>query len=262
MNAGMPSLSKSLRFLILASVGVWVVQIIPGIGRWVTDWFALVPSLAVGHGQLWRFFTYLFVHDPHGPMHLLFNMLALWMFGVELEEFWGTRRFVIFYFLCGAGSGLLSIFLWNTYIIGASGAILGLLTVYACYFPDRTILMFFIFPMPVRLAVVVIGAISLWGASSGVGGIAYLTHLGGIIIGLLYYKWYVPLFSWTEGLSLPTGKKPVILPFRPKEDPRTPQRVFADEIDPILKKISERGMESLTKEEKKKLEEAAKKKKD
>ena len=113
-------------------------------------------------------------------------MLALWMFGVELEELWGSKRFTIFYLLCGAGSGLLSIFLWNTSIIGALGAILGLLTVYACYFPDRTISMFFIFPMPVKFAVIIIGAISLWGASTGAGGIAHLMHLGGILIGLLY----------------------------------------------------------------------------
>ncbi|HEX7510857.1 MAG TPA: rhomboid family intramembrane serine protease, partial [Chitinivibrionales bacterium] len=201
MNAfGAAALPKSLRFFLFASVGVWLVQCIPGIGYRVTDALALVPSLAIGGLQVWRFFTYLFVHDPHSPMHLLFNMLALWMFGVELEEMWGPKRFAVFYFLCGIGSGLLSVFLWHTHIIGASGAILGLLTIYACYFPDRTILMFFVFPMPVRFAVVVIGAISLWGASTGAGGIAYLTHLGGIGVGLLYYKFYEPLFSWTEGL--------------------------------------------------------------
>jgi hypothetical protein len=186
-------------------------------------------------------------------------MLALWMFGVEIEELWGTKRFVIFYFIAGVGSGLFSVLQWNAFIIGASGAVLALLTVYAFYFPGRTILMFFVFPLPVRFAVVIIGIMSLMGASSGAGGIAYLTHLGGIAVALLYIKYYDSVIHWMEKSSLPKEKKPTILQFRARNEKKEKPRYFEDVIDPILKKISEKGMDSLTPEERKKLDEVSKK---
>jgi len=229
-----------------------------GIGEWVTGMGALVPSLAIAHGQIWRLVTYLFLHS-HDPLHIIFNMLALWMFGIEMEELWGTKRFVTFYFIAGAGAGLFSVLQWNSFIIGASGAVLALLTTYAYYFPSRTILMFFVFPLPVRWAVVIIGIMSLVGARSGAGGIAYLTHLGGIAVALLYIKYYPAFSAWMQERRLPKQKKPGILQFRPKKEKESKQQYFEDVIDPILKKISEKGMDSLTPEERRKLDEASKK---
>jgi membrane associated rhomboid family serine protease len=249
---------KGLRSILIATCATWLIQLIPGAGSALTDVLALVPQEAIEHLQLWRFITYVFLHDPHSPMHILFNMLALWMFGTELEEQWGVKRFVGFYFLSAAGSGLFSLLLWHSHIIGASGAVLALLTVYACYFPDRTMLMFFIIPMPVRMAVVIIGVVSLWGAWSGTGDIAYLTHLGGIAVGFLYFKYYSSVIAWgkrREGHL----EKGTILQFKPKKGTSGTQRYFENVIDPILKKISEKGMSSLTKDELKKLEDASKK---
>jgi membrane associated rhomboid family serine protease len=256
------SIPKGLRFLLIATVVAWVVEILPGIGGLFLSLGSLAPFKAVAHLEIWRFVTYLFLHDPHSPMHLLFNMLALWMFGVELEDLWGTRRFVTFYFLSGVGSGLFSVLSWHDPVIGASGAILALLTVYACYFPDRTILLFFIFPVPVRIAVLIIGAISLWGAWSGAGGIAYLTHLGGIAVGFAYCQFYSGVIQWWRHRPARfEGKKPTILEFGRKQNfPGGPVSNEA-EIDRILDKISRQGMDSLTSEERKKLVDASKKKK-
>ena len=254
-----PALPKGVKSILVVTVAVWILQLVPWVGERITIFGALVPNLAIAHGQIWRLVSYLFLHS-HDPLHIIFNMLALWMFGVEIEELWGTKRFVIFYFIAGAGSGLFSVLQWNSFIIGASGAVLALLTAYAYYFPDRTILMFFVFPLPVRLAVVIIGLMSLWGASSGAGGIAYLTHLGGIVVALLYIKYYGPFIAWLEERRLPAQqKKPSILQFSPKKENAGKRQYFEDVIDPILKKISEKGIDSLTPEERRKLDDASKK---
>ena len=262
-----PSLPTGLRFLLIATVAAWFVELMPGIGAFFFDAGALVPFKAIAQLQIWRFVSYLFLHDPHSPMHLLFNMLALWMFGVELEELWGTRRFISFYFIAGIGSGLFSVFSWSYPVIGASGAILALLTVYALYFPERTILLFFIFPVPVRMAVLVIGAISLWGAWTGAGGIAYLTHLGGIAIGFLYYKYYSDVEEWwARRMARATNDRPTILEFRSRDarpGVSTKNDTVSDEteIDRILEKISKQGMDSLTDKERKMLLDASERKK-
>lgn len=253
-----PALPRGVKYMLIATGAVWVLQLVPWIGDRITDFGALVPYKAVAEGQVWRLVTYLFLHSQD-PLHILFNMLALWMFGIEMEELWGTKRFVAFYFIAGAGAGLFSVLQWHSFIIGASGAVLALLTAYAYYFPNRTILMFFVFPLPVRWAVVVIGIMSLVGARSGAGGIAYLTHLGGIVIALLYIKYYGAVTDWMRELRRPKQKEPSVLQFRPKKEKEGPRRHFEDVIDPILKKISEKGMDSLTPEERKKLEEASKK---
>jgi membrane associated rhomboid family serine protease len=262
------SLPKGLRILLIATVVAWLLELLPSIGPLFLDIGELVPFKAIAHLQIWRFVSYLFLHDPHSPFHLLFNMLALWMFGIELEEQWGARRFVNFYFLSGSLSGLCSVLWWHSPVIGASGAILALLTVYAMYFPQRTILLFFVFPVPVRMAVVLIGAISLWGAWTGGSGIAYLTHLGGIAVGFLYYKYYSNVARWWGNRKTPAANdRPTILEFKRKDarsgvstvEKNTPTEEA--EIDRILEKISRQGMDSLTEKERKKLIDASGKKK-
>ncbi|MFW6221882.1 MAG: rhomboid family intramembrane serine protease [Fibrobacterota bacterium] len=243
-----------LKAILIATIGVFVLQVLTQGTGILIAYGALVPRLVFAHGQIWRLLTYLFLHGM-GPWHILFNMLALWMFGVELEQMWGTRRFVTFYFIGGIGAGLLSFFTWNVPIIGASGAVLAILTVYAYYFPNRQVLMFFIFPVPVRIAVIIIGAISIIGSMQSLGGIAHLTHLGGIVVALIYLKSYEPVMRWWEEHN----EKKYEREMRNRAESRaSKERHFEEVIDPILKKISEKGMDSLTREEKKKLSEASK----
>src|SRR5262249_22622759 len=131
----------------------------------------LVPELVIRRLWIWQPVTYMFVHA--GVFHILFNMLALWMFGTELERLWGTRFFLKFYFVTGIGAGILPILvsllpfgfarvIYSVPTVGASGAIFGLLLAYALYFPDRPIYMYFLFPVPARIFVLIMGAIAFY----------------------------------------------------------------------------------------------------
>lgn len=244
---------RGVRGILVATTVAYLVELI--FPHLALDWCSLVPQRVFLFGEIWRLVTYLFLHEPSSPFHLIFNMLALWMFGVELEQLWGTRRFLIFYAIAGIGSGLFSVLSWNTEIIGASGAIIGLLTVYAIYFPDRTILFFFIFPLPVRMAVFIIGAISILGSMTSGSGVAHLTHLGGILAGLLYVYLYNRVS--TAAVKVAVAVESAQQKQRDAEVMNR-KRYFADVIDPILKKISESGMDSLSDDEKKRLKEAGK----
>jgi len=160
--------------------------------------YGLMPDRVFAHGYLWQLITYSFLHASIS--HILFNMLALWMFGVELERTWGTRFFLKYYFVCGIGAAMTTVLLsfvpgafgqqlYYSLTIGASGAVYGVLLAYALYFPSRPIYMYFVFPIPAKYFVAIIGAISLLSSMSGPGGgIAHTTHLGGIVAGYLYLK--------------------------------------------------------------------------
>jgi membrane associated rhomboid family serine protease len=154
----------------------------------------LVPMLVVFRFPLfvYQLFTYMFLHG--GISHLLFNMLALWMFGLPLEQTWGTRRFLKYYFLCGVGAGIcdtvVNVLLHhNSSTIGASGAIYGLLLAFGVLFPDTTILMNFLFPIKAKYMVMIYGAVALYSSlGSGNSGVSNLAHLGGMLFGLMYLK--------------------------------------------------------------------------
>jgi membrane associated rhomboid family serine protease len=190
-------MSPAVKALIIANVVMFLAGWFSGA---VQQWLGMRPSAVVGDGQLWRVVTYMFLHDRLGFGHILFNMLALWMFGVELERMWGSRYFVKFYFVCGIGAALTTIvvsfmpvaafgFLYNTLTIGASGAIFGILLAYALYFPHRPILVMLMFPVPAKYFVMIMGGISLlMSISSGSDGVAHTTHLGGLAAGYFYLK--------------------------------------------------------------------------
>jgi membrane associated rhomboid family serine protease len=155
----------------------------------------LSPQSVFEDFAVWQPATYMFLHSTRGLGHILFNMLALWMFGTELERTWGTRFFTKYYFITGIGAAatslLLSLFIADIYhstTVGASGAIYGLLIAYAMYFPHRTIY-YIIFPIPARVFVAIMGLIAFWSSVSGSGGgVAHTAHLGGLVVGYLYLK--------------------------------------------------------------------------
>jgi membrane associated rhomboid family serine protease len=263
MDFAAPAFPRGVRALIIASAAVWLVQLLPGAGAALAGWCDLVPYKTFSQLQVWRLFTYLFLHDPNGPFHLIFNMLTLWMFGAEIEAMWGTRRFVFFYVFSGAGAGLFSLatrfspVMWFVPVIGASGAVLALLTVYALYFPRRQMLLFFLFPVNVIVAVVIFGAISLLGSVQSWGNVSHLTHLGGIAAGFFYVKGFPIIESFFENAKARADTAR----HQAEERKKTADSdYFETVIDPILKKISETGMESLSPGEKRTLEEASKRK--
>ena len=153
---------------------------------------ALAPRAVVYHLAVWQLFTYLFLHGGIG--HLLFNMLSLWMFGSPLEQDWGTRRFLKYYFVCGVGAGLCDVVVnaalgnWGTRTIGASGAIYGLLLAFGVLYPNQTVLMNFLFPIRAKYLVMIYGAIALLSALGQNSGVSNIAHLGGMLFGYVYLK--------------------------------------------------------------------------
>jgi membrane associated rhomboid family serine protease len=261
MNSmGNTSISNSVKTLLIATIVVYIFQILPFPGNLFVQFGSLIPNQTFGDFQLWRLFTYMFLHDTALPFHILFNMLMLWMFGVEVENLWGARRFMIFYLICGAGSGLFSIFhlfnpvLSSTSVIGASGAVLGVMTMYAYYFPQRQVLLFFVLPINIRVVVLGAALVSLFGSIAPHGIISHLTHLGGILVAICYIKLY-PLILRISESTASIRSKAVVQKQKAKsvED----NKFFEEQIDPILAKISREGMDSLTKEERNLLKQAS-----
>ncbi len=191
-------ITPAVRALIISNVGVFVVTLFAA--RPLIDLFGLTPADVLTRQRIWQPVTYLFLHSPAAFTHILFNMLAVWMFGVDLERRWGTVFFVKYYFTTGVGAAasviLLSLFpfdwtasLWTATTIGASGSVYGLLMAWALLFPHRQILFMLIFPLPARVFVLIIGAIALLSSIGASGGpVANLAHLGGLIVGWLYLK--------------------------------------------------------------------------
>ncbi|MGQ9777124.1 MAG: rhomboid family intramembrane serine protease [Thermodesulfobacteriota bacterium] len=176
------------KLMILMGI-IFLLQIV--VSRWMTFYLGLVPLLVWKKYFLWQLFTYIFLHG--GVTHLLFNLLALWMFGGELENYWGSKKFLFYFLFCGIGAGLLTILFSPSQIIpviGASGAIYGILLAFGWLFPNRPIFIYFLFPIPAKYMVILYGLIELFSSLEGTGGgIAHLTHLGGLLFGLLYMSY-------------------------------------------------------------------------
>jgi len=185
-------LTPAVKALLITNVGVWLFQMVSGSLAHVRldRLFGLVPYDVTHHLFLWQLVTYMFLHG--GFLHIGMNMLALWMFGTELESLWGTRRFTRFYFVTGIGAGLCTVLAgWNSFIptIGASGAIYGLLAAYGILFPDRILLLYFVIPIKAKYFVLILGALTFWSSLTASGsGVANVAHLGGMLFGWLYLK--------------------------------------------------------------------------
>lgn len=185
----------AVKWLIIANAVMFIATLIY---RPLIGYLGLRPEMVLEGLWIWQPVTYLFLHA--GPFHILFNMLGIWMFGVELERRWGTHFFIKYYAVTGVGAGLTVIVAGllpfaataGTYYavtIGASGALYGLLMAYALYYPDRPILMFLLFPIPAKYFVMIIGAIALFSSMQATGsGIAHTTHLGGLVAAYVYLK--------------------------------------------------------------------------
>ena len=255
-----PRVSSSIKYIMMANVAIYVITLFPGIGHVLMKWGALIPSKTFAAGQLWRLVTYMFLHDPNHSLHLLLNMLFLWMFSHEIEELWGSRRFIIFYFMSGIGAGCFSLFhlffpvMRDVSVIGASGAVLAMLTAFAWYFPDRNLLLFFLFPVNIRIVVIGYALISLFGTITPHDTTSHITHLGGIIVAIVYLKWYPVVSGWIEVTQSRRNEQRMR---RQVEVRAGDKRFFEEQIDPILAKISREGMASLTSHEKRLLDKAS-----
>jgi|SRR4029077_10031217 membrane associated rhomboid family serine protease len=188
-----------LKWLLIANVGISVLDFILRASNadLLLQNLALVPAQVVQTFAIWQIVTYMFLHAGIG--HVLWNMLALWLFGIELERTWGTRRFLRFYFACGIIAALtviLAAYIFggiNLRTVGSSGAVYGVLVAYAVLFPDQTVLFGFLIPMKSKYFVMIIGAIvflqSYMAVAGGRGsGVAVMAHLGGLVGGYLLLR--------------------------------------------------------------------------
>jgi len=192
---GPGAITPAVKWIIWINVAAFVAGL--GFHR-LDEFFGLVPQDVIERRWLWQPATYMFLHANF--FHILFNMLGIWMFGVELERMWGTQFFVKYYAITGVGAAISTILVgllpyapmastYTAVTIGASGALYGLLVAYALYFPDRPILMFLLFPVPAKFFVIIIGAISFLSATgAGSPTVAHVAHLGGIVFGYLYLR--------------------------------------------------------------------------
>jgi membrane associated rhomboid family serine protease len=185
-------ITPAVKWIIIANIAMFVVSVVY---RPVIQYLGLVPEMVIERQWIWQPATYMFLHG--GPIHILFNMLGIWMFGVELERLWGTKFFIRYYAVTGVGAGLTVIAVgllpfvstaatYYAITIGASGALYGLLMAFALYYPDRPILMFLLFPIPAKYFVIIIGAMAF--ASAPGSGVSNSAHLGGLIFGYLYLR--------------------------------------------------------------------------
>ena len=229
----------------------------------------------------YQFVTYMFMHGSF--THLFFNMFALWMFGNAIENTWGSKRFLIYYMVCGIGAGLVqelvqyiqyadafvgydrvrisanqvvavADYLNMLTTVGASGAVYGILLAFGMTWPNSRIYIYFAIPIKAKWFVIIYGLLELFSGFRGVDNVAHFAHLGGMIFGLmLILYWRKDEFKWTSKFKIKKNKNFDYQSYnRPKSDEQFNQERADDQkkIDEILDKISKNGYESLTKEEK------------
>jgi membrane associated rhomboid family serine protease len=202
--------------------------------------------------QPWTIVTYMFLHDPNGITHILFNMLGLYFFGPRVEERLGSRRFITLYLLSGISGAIVSFFFApGAAVIGASAAVFGVMLAFARFWPDVRILFMFFFPVEARVAVIIMTVMALWSGFGGSrGGVADFAHLGGFAGGYLYLKYLERKSGVTKFRTKTVAPvtKDVLNNWK-RVDPKSVHEVNRDEVNRILDKIGANGLTSLTPQE-------------
>lgn len=275
----LPTVVKNL----LIINGIFFLATIAGDYVWRIDLAQYLGLHYIGASDFrpYQFVTYMFMHGSFA--HIFFNMFALWMFGNTLENAWGPKRFLIFYFVCGIGAGItqeivqyiqvstefqqymytdngieyirltdgvmrMSEFMNRFTTVGASGAIYGILLAFGMMWPNSRIYIYFAIPIKAKWFVIIYGLLELFSGFTSMDNVAHFAHVGGMVFGLLLVLyWRNKENGWT-----PRFKRPKQGFGRPKSDEEYNRQNFDDDrrTDEILEKISKGGYDSLTREEK------------
>jgi len=237
-------ITPMVRKLLIATFAVWFVQLGFGFAHSnvFEDLFALNPQQVLTHP--WQLLTYMFLHSApsqgggFNPLHILLNMLMLVMFGGAVERELGSRRFLRFYLICGLAGGLLTLLPpFRAITVGASGAVLGVLTAFGLLFPDTPVLLFFI-PVPAKVLVIFLALLNLFSAAGAQGGISYIAHVGGMAAAYVMLRG-VPFFGRvSRNWELRARQR--------REQRRADLRQHMDEI---LDKMNREGRENLTQQD-------------
>lgn len=253
-NWGIPD---GVKIIILINVCVFVLIELSGFRFEIFELFGLVPEDTWRSLKIWQPLTYLFLHS--GLFHIFINMFVLWMFGRDLENRWGKKSFIRYFLITGIGSGIVTILFdleSNIPVVGASGAVYGVLMAYALAFPNRLVYLYGLFPVKVKYLIAFLGAAAfLASISEARSTISHLTHLSGMIIGLVYLKkgkLFTNWSRWIPKIKLHSDSSPgkAASSRMRNEDKR--------KIDAILDKLKENGWDELSENEKQQLFSASK----
>ena len=226
--------------------GVFVLQTLSRSENLFFPLFGLVPKLVWSEFMIWQPFTYIFFHG--GVWHVLINMFVLWMFGSELERLWGKNRFLRFFFITGVGSGIITMLfsLQSTVpIVGASGAVYGVLLAYGLTYPNRRVYLYGIIPIKSLWFVFGIGLVAFMSSFNNISQVSHLTHISGMFIGYLLLK---KTFNLSEAVFI-IRKKILEHRIQKKEKYIYKQYQIEKDVNRILDKINREGYNSLTEEE-------------
>ena len=250
-------ITKGVKLLLILNIIVFLLVEISGMQfELFYSNFGLVPAKVWSSFMIWQPITYLFLHG--GFIHLLFNMFVLWMFGKDLENQWGYIPFLKYYFACGIGAGIAtSIFGWGSFtpVIGASGAIYGLLLAYGLTYPNRLVYLYGIFPIKVKFMVIGMGVIAFFASMTSTNStVSHITHIAGMAVGLIYLQSklnFKNLKLWLIDRKIHSLN--VKISKRENSDHQLQKRV-----DKILEKLNTEGWDGLTEAEQKVLHTASK----
>ncbi|MCK4626219.1 MAG: rhomboid family intramembrane serine protease [Phycisphaerae bacterium] len=254
---GMPRPGWAVKYLLIINIAVFFLQVFPDIGGRLFAWGTVIPAY---WWQPWRYITFQFLHG--GLFHLLFNMIGLYFLGMLLESGWGAKRFLVFYLGCGVAAGIAHVLMTfamrrgiEVPLLGASGGVYGVVLACAVLFPHIRLIVF-LFPMPIRTAAALFLGIAVFftlqeffAGGAGGGGVAHVAHLGGAVAAAVWI-WVLPKLRMKLRFgNRPTGQGQWERKLKQRRDQQ-------EKIDRILDKIRSEGIGSLSRGEKKTLQDA------
>ncbi len=255
LRLAMPSVTPAVMYLLIINIAIYLASmLIRPLGQFLTEHFSVFPKNFFTSVQIWRFVSYQFLHDLLDVWHLIINMLVLYFFGPMLERRWGSKKFITFYLICGAVGGILYTLLVAAKIlpagalVGASGAIYGMLAAGAILYPNLKVYVMGIFPLPLMVLAIIFAAVSFLKFMVGDNAGGQAAHLAGMATGAVYVLWK----PW----QAKTKQRSSHIKWQSKLNQ---ERTMQANVDKILDKISKHGIGSLSRQEKKILKQASQK---
>ena len=251
----LPPITPVVKWLLIINISIYVVSLIPEVGGLLGRLFAVSTMSVPQSLQLWRVITYQFLHS-RDVWHVLMNMLGLYFFGPRLESLMSSKTFLKFYLTCGAMGGFAYPILFHAgfpgmnpnYLVGASGAVLGVVAACAIMFPHVKVYVYGIIPVPLLILAGILVAISLIGLFTGDNKGGEAAHLAGMAAGAIYVLWQPWLHKTRTQMNKGRWEKKI-----------TEERTLHASVDQILDKVHKSGMKSLTRKEKQILKQATQK---
>ncbi|MCF7956768.1 MAG: rhomboid family intramembrane serine protease [Phycisphaerae bacterium] len=251
VRISLPPITPVVKWLLIINFSVFIVSLLGPIGELLGKWFAVSTMTVSQSFQLWRVITYQFLHAD--VWHVVFNMIGLYFFGPRLESLWSSRRFLKFYLICGAMGGFLYPLLYHAgfpgmtpgYLIGASGAVLGIIAACAIMFPHVKVYIYGIIPIPLIILAGILVLVSMVGLFTGGNKGGEAAHLAGMAVGAIYVLWQPWVQTTRIKMNEGRWKKKIV-----------EERELHATVDQILDKVHKSGMKSLTRKEKQILKKA------